>query len=274
MFSKKKFYENHGKGINLLVGVIGGALILVGILIIKCAVVSTVLLSIGTSMVATAIVTRINSAYMLKTQDMENLISIWQLHNIYETKNDMNTRDANDALEQCTQSIDIIGEGLSSYIAAKGDLLKDKITDHNVKVRIISCDSEEMLKQRFCDELGDTAGDDSAVQKVIKLDEWVEKIQKELGINKDNIQIRYHSSYPGFSYLKIDSMVFVSVNLLQKPSQQSFAISFTAGGKGGLYFIQYFHNLWNNSDFVHKECRLRKKDPNFTQTNLQQAPPN
>lgn len=256
MFRKKDSNKNYGQITNCLVGASGIIVILIGILIMKYAVVSTILLSIGTSMLATAIVTKINSSYMLKTLQMENLLTTWQLHNIYETKSEMNILDANEALSQCHACIDIIAEGLSNYRAVKENILKEKILHHNVTVRIISCDSEKMLKLRFQDETGNPAGDDSAVQHVIDLEEWVRALRDELGSDKDRLQIRYHSSYPGLSYLKIDSMLFVSANLWKKPSQQSFALNFNTEGKGGKYFVDYFQSLWDSS-FVHETCRLQ-----------------
>lgn len=256
MFWKKDSNKNYGQITNILVGAIGIIVILIGILILKCTVMSTILLSIGASMLATAIVTKINSSYMLKTLQIENLLSTWQLHNIYETKSEMNNLDANEALSQCCECIDIIAEGLSSYRASKENILKEKILHHNVTVRIISCDSEEMLKLRFQDENGNSVGDDSAVQRVIDLDEWVRALRDELGSSKDRLQIRYHSSYPSLSYLKIDTMLFISTNLWKKPSQLSFALSFRTEGKGGKCFTDYFQDLWDSS-FVHETCKLQ-----------------
>lgn len=256
MFRKKDSSKNYGQIINNLVGAIGVILILFSILV-KCMVVNNILLSIGASMLATAIVTRINSTYVLKTLQMEKLLSTWRLHNIYETKAEMNTLDANEALEQCHLCIDIIAEGLSNYRAAKGDMLKEKILRHNITVRIISCDSEKMLKSRFQDESGNSVGDDSAVRHVVDLDEWVGALREELGPDKDRLQIRYHSSYPGLSYLRIDSMLFISTNLWKRPSQQSFALSFEAKGRGGKRFTDYFQSLWDDSSFVHETCKLR-----------------
>lgn len=56
-------------------------------------------------------------------------------------------------------------------ISAKGDVLEKKILSHGVKVWIISCDSEEMLKLRTRDELSGGRGDD-AVVKVKGLEQY------------------------------------------------------------------------------------------------------
>ncbi len=253
--------ENYGKAINSMVGWIGLACILFGFYIQQyCADFSTIVISVGASILATALVTWINAKYILKTQRMEGLISIWRLHDIYESKAEMNNCDANEALEQCSDSIDIIAEGMFNYISIKGNVLKDKILKNGVKVRIISCDSAAMLKLRAKDEMGFESNGDDAVLKVKKLDQWVESVREALekdGKDKDNIQICYHNSYPGFSYLRIDTMSFVSANLWGKPSQQCFAISFEGSGKGDEYFKKYFDSLWCGKDFLHKDCILR-----------------
>jgi len=258
MYSKES-KVNYGQIVNCFIGAIGIICILLGIVIHCYEVVSTILLSIGTSILSTSIVTWINAKYMLKLQHVEKLMSKWKIYNLYKTKADMNTLGANVALEQCSDSIDIIAEGLSNYRVAQGDTLKNKILRHNVTVRIISCDSSEMLKQRSQDESSSGKDDGkNAVQKVKELHQWVEQLRKELGDNSDVIQIRYHASYPGFSYLRIDNNIFVSTNLWRKQSQQSFAIGFMADGEGGKYFQKYFENLWE-SDFVHNECQLVKE---------------
>ena len=252
----KNLKINYGQIVNFCIGTIGIICILLGIIFRCCEPASTILLSIGTSILATAIVTWVNAKYMLITQRAEKLMSKWKIHDLYQSKADMNAFDANTALDQCNNSIDIIAEGLSNYRAAKGAILKNKVLEHNVSVRIISCDSSEMLRKRAQDESSSGIDDgNSAVQKVKELTQWVEQLRKELGDKSDRIQIRYHSSYPELSYLRIDNNVFVSTNLWKKQSQQSFAIGFIANGEGGEYFQNYFDNLWE-SDFVHKECQL------------------
>lgn len=265
MLKNKDDNGNYGRAVNKIVGWIGMAGILLGFCVQQyCDDIGTIVISVGASIVATALVTWMNAKYILKTQRMEGLISVWRLHNIYESKSEMNERDANVALEQCGDSIDIIAEGLFSYISNKGDVLKDKIVKNGVRVRIISCDSDEMLRFRAKDEIGPECSGDDAVLKVKKLDQWVRDVREALGENgendekKDRLQIRYHSSYPGFSYLRIDKMSFVSANLWEKPSQQCFAISFEGSGKGDEYFKQYFESLWENSVFVHQGCKLLK----------------
>lgn len=255
--------KNYGQIVNIFIGAIGIICILLAIIFRSCEVAGNIFLSIGTSILATSVVTWINAKYMLRTQRAEKLMSKWKLHNLYKSKADMNAFDANTALDQCSNSIDIIAEGLSNYRAAKGDILKDKILKHNVEVRIISCDSFEMLRKRAQDESSSGIDDGkSAMQKVKELAQWVEQLRNELGDKSDRIQIRYHSSYPELSYLRIDNKVFVSTNLWKKQSQQSFAIGFMSNGEGGEYFQNYFQNLWE-SDFVHRECQLTdEKDTN------------
>lgn len=110
-----------------------------------------------------------------------------------------------------------------------------------------------MLAQRYRDESrsGKCEGNATADQ-VYELFCWVKEQSKN-----GNLEIRFHNSYPAFSYLRIDSHVFIGPNLWHRPSQQSFAMSFD-GGEGAEYFQNYFDELWN-SEFVHPELHLNIK---------------
>lgn len=243
----------HNRTVNLLIIMLGTVCIFAGILVaqgkLACKdILSTLLYGIGGSIVASAIVALINHKYLLFMQHSEILVSSWGLQDIYKTKANMND-DANTALDECKKCIDIIGEGLSSYRSLKGGILEDKIKK-GVRVRIISCDSEKMLIARANDER--STGSD-AIQHVQDLNNWVEKIKSER--TDCDVVIRYHSTYPGLSYLRIDSKVYVSINMWERPSQLSFAICFDTQSDGGIYFTDYFDELWEKG-FSHDGCNL------------------
>ena len=254
---KPNINSNYGRAVNRLVGSIGLIFVLAGIIVqymVPLSEIPTMLLySIGTSLFSSAVVTSLTFQYMIDSREINDLLNIWRLHDIYETKSAMNVYDTNQALQNCQKSVDIIAEGMSSFISAQGDVLLSLI-QKKVKIRIISCDSYEMLSLRAGDESYNGVGNGaSAVQNVLNLTEWVKQIKSD-NPNSD-IAVRFHSSYPAFTYLKLDDIIFVSANLWRKQSQQTFALSFVKGGKGADYFERYFDDLWNGN-FVHEDCRL------------------
>ena len=258
---QKNITANYGRAVNRSVWSIGLVCILFGIIvqymIPHSAVCSMLLYSIGTSLFASAVVTSLTFQYMIDSREINELLNTWRLYNIYETKSAMNVYDANQSLQNCQHSVDIIAEGMSSFISAQGDVLL-RLIQRKVKIRIISCDSSEMLALRAKDEsTSDIGNGETAIHNVLNLTRWIKNVQNDNP--GSDIAIRFHSSYPAFTYLKLDDMVFVGANLWRKQSQQTFALSFVKGGKGADYFVRYFDDLWRG-DFVHEDCRLLRKD--------------
>lgn len=239
--------------LNLLIGLIGMFLIILGILLSRYPIFTTILLSIGTSLVASAIVSWINAKYLVKNENIKALLTKWQILSLYKTKAEMNMA-SNEDLKNCKKSLDIIAEGMHNFISAQNMILHE-IIKSGVKIRIISCDNATMLLKRKKDEsLNGNCGDSNPGEYIEQLNDWIKKA-KDKHPNCD-ISIRYHSSYPALSYMKIDSTVYISPNLWLRPSQQSFALSFTEEGIGGKYFSEYFEELWKSSWFVHDNCNL------------------
>ena len=229
-----------GKLLNLVIIALGCLFIAFGIISSEDLTAQTIFLSIGTSLLASAIVSWLSSEYLIENERVKRVIENWQLSNLYQTKADMNEGESNKALEECSGSIDIVAEGMHNFLSVKGLVLR------------------RMLDQRAKDEsLTGKRGHTDTAGQVMELLHWVEQTRQE--VQGCDISIRFHSSYPAYSYLKIDSKVFVSPNLWLLPSQQSIAFSFFEEGIGGKYFEQYFEQLWS-SEFVHETCHLKEAD--------------
>lgn len=239
--------------LNIVIGLLGIIIIAVGISLSEYSILMTILLSIGTSLVASSIVSWLNAKYLVKNENIKILLTKWQILSLYKTKAEMNV-DSNEALESCKKSLDIIAEGMHNFILTQDVLLRRKIKS-GVKIRIISCDNTAVLLERKKDEsINGSYGDSDPGEYIRQLNDWIKNIRNDYPNCK--IEIRYHSSYPSLSYMKADSTVFISPNLWLRPSQQSFALSFTEEGIGGKYFSGYFEELWNSSWFVHENCKL------------------
>lgn len=241
-----------GRLLNVMIILLGLLLIAGGIMAKDNGIALTILVSIGTSLIASAIVSLLNAEYLTENERIKNLIKRWQLSSLYKTKADMN-QESNAVLETCSSRIDIIAEGMHGFLSAKGEELREKLRQ-GVKIRIISCDNQTMLAQRAKDEsLTGKKMNVDAAEEIKDLINWVDK-SREI-IPKCDLSIRFHSSYPACSYLRIDSKVFISPNMWLRPSQQSFAISFFEEGIGGEYFSKYFEQLWSG-EFTHDHCEL------------------
>ena len=133
---------------------------------------------------------------------------------------------------------------MSTYLNYKGSLLEQKLRE-KVKIRIISCNNIEMLRQRESDEsfTGKSQPIDTMKTEVETLKTWVDK-SKSIG----DINIKFQPSYPGYSYLRIDDRVFWGPNLPLHKSQQNMAFEFGVHGKGGEYLTEFFESLWNNTE--------------------------
>ena len=242
--------------LHAIVSLLGLVAIILGAVFQENMLAMTILISVGASLLATAIVFFLNIRYQERDDDLKNLMERWGLSGLYRTKAEMN-QEANAALAACRNHVDIMGEGLSNYRAAQGEVLLEKLRD-DARIRIVSCDSDRELRQRAKDESSSGMEEtEDAPAKVRDLAQWAERVKRE--IPGADLTVRYHGTYPGFSYLKIDGECFVSPNLWFRQSQQSFAISFTEGGEGERYFSQYFEKVWA-SPAVHEACALLGED--------------
>ncbi|SET61494.1 hypothetical protein [[Clostridium] polysaccharolyticum] len=233
---------------NLVIFLFGLLFVLGGIIIKENNVLETVLLSIGTSLVATSIAAYINSKYIIHNSKLKTVVEQWKLEDIYESKAKMNEK-SNNCLEKCKKNIDIIAIGMENFLAKKGTLLEE-LLQNGVKMRIITCDPSSLfLGRREEDEQGKNIG--KMKLDIEKLQSW---IKKQIGLQR-NIEVRYYESYPAFSYLRIDNNLFWSDNLCKMPSQQSMAFEFYKNGKGFRYYSQYFEKIWG-SDLCLKEEQL------------------
>lgn len=251
---------NMGKVTNLIVTLIGIGLIIGGValglakdekgqLIYLASLFQVILISVGASLIATSLVTFITNKYLMQTNSTKKIIDEWGLVAIYKTKADMNI-EANKYLKDCKKEIDIVAIGMSGYLNSQGDLLRKKISE-GVKIRIISCDpNSSSLIQREKDETVDGNGNPigSLQNSVLELNRWISLTNSILPAA--DIKIKFLSTYPLYSYLRIDDKCFFNANLIFKQSQQNMAFEFKKNYSGYTYYDEYFVRLWESSIVV------------------------
>lgn len=255
---EKKLNEiivSYEKLINCLIISIGIIVILVAVFLQKNIFWNTLLISIGSSILATGIVTYITTVLVISRRDKKEIIDEWGLQAIFSTKAKMNER-SNECLEEAKHNIDIIAVGMVNFLNVKKQLLEEKV-NKNVQIRIISCDNIIMLKQREKDESPSQIPSNVMKGQVEELTKWVCSLA-------NNIKIKYHSTYPGFSYLRIDNHVFWGPNLPLYLSQQNFAFEFSIKGEGGKYLAEYFERLWHDKNICSDVMRFEDKQKQKT----------
>ena len=231
---------------NLIILLIGLLFVILGSLSVLFwnTAVGNCVVSVGASLIATSIATWLTSHYIVESNTVKDIINHWKLKNIYESKTQMNIT-SNECLDKAKRQLDIIAVGMASFLNVKRDVLESKAIS-GVKIRIISCNNAEMIDQREKDETFDGAGktNDRMKEEVKDLSKWVEDLKASGG----SVEIKYHSTYPGFSYLRIDDNVFFGPNFPLYKSQLNFAMQFNVRGEGGIYLDKYFNKLKVCSD--------------------------
>lgn len=255
MKKMREIIENQARLTNIIIGLLGFVLVLIAIVFQLPNILQNVLLSVGCSLIATSIATWLTSFYIISNNEVKEIINRWKLKGIFETKSEMNMK-SNEYLDNAKSHIDIIAIGMANFLSFKANVLEKKALE-GVKIRIISCGNLTMLKQREKDETISGKGNvvDTMRNEVEELTLWVNEIISKNG----NIEIKYHSTYPGFSYLRIDDNIFFGPNLPLYKSQTNFALEFNIRGKGGHYFKEYFDSLWNNDSICSKILKFDDK---------------
>lgn len=226
-------------GIVLTIGII---FILVGLLgndfwmpVEKIETARNILISVGCSLVATAIVTYFNGKYQLKRQKIKELIDVWGLEEIFETRAIMN-QEADRKQSEAKHCLDAIGFGFSSWRQNKEKEVIEMLK-RGVKIRIISpVPDTHIILQRENDEEAATG---QISKSIHLLQNWVEGLQKY-----GNIEIRFYKSLPLDFYFRIDDTLFLGPYLYKKQSQQTVSYQFNKHGRMFEEYKDYFETVW------------------------------
>lgn len=247
--------DNVSVWVNIVIFCIGLIIVVVGGVFTNGNIL-TIMLSIGCSLIATACVSMLTLIYMIKHNDIKQIIETWKLQNIFESKSEMNVL-ANQLLCKSKNNVDILATGMTNYRTNQRKVLETKIKN-GVSIRIITCmASAEIMNRKELDE-GISQATGIMQQEVKDLFDWVKKMKEDYPQNK--LEIKYHKSYPAFSYLRIDDSCFWSPNLYLNKSQGCIAWLFKKDGLGFDYFDEHFETLWESEDFVYSEMSENTSD--------------
>ena len=204
---------------------------------------NTVVISVGASIVASAVVSYITSVYLLKKKKLREITEIWGLRSITENRSDMN-KEVSKRLNDADECLDIIAYGLKSFRESVGDTVKTRV-QNGLSIRILTVDpNSEFLSYRDDVEnkiKGSTAND------IMQLSEWI----KELAIDGvTNVELRYCRFLPTELYFRVDSRVYVGPYEIGKESQRTITAEYAGGSKGFSYYTDYFNALWSKAEKV------------------------
>lgn len=203
----------------------------------------TILISIGTSILATAIVTYLNSKYLIKQSVINEMIQAYGLDGIYRTRAEANF-ETNELLKKA-KSLEICAMGLKNFREAQGSFIAQKVSE-GMKIKIITIDPRSRGLSEIDENESNTHG---ATQRSIEeLIEWVSEL-KETAILEGQVEIRTYDRYPYDFYFCIDGDVFTGP-YHDKSSQQTITYKYLASTLGAKVFTDNFNKQWEKAKHV------------------------
>lgn len=230
--------------INLLVTCLGVIFVVIGVLFSfsNNEIAKTILISIGTSLIASAVVSFLASIYIFKHKREKEITDVWRLISIKDNRSAMNI-EVFKRLENAENQLDIIGYGMKSFRESRDELIRSRI-QKGLKVRIITVDPNCIfLNQRDIDE---NKLEGSTANSIRQLNDWVNKLNSEYNAY---VEIKFCRTLPTEVYFRVDDYIYVGPYQCGKESQQTITMEYHSKGNGFQYYNSYFEKLWNNEDF-------------------------
>jgi hypothetical protein len=245
---KKKLSDINSELLNIVIFSLGALLTLIAFLIDKKhEEVRTILVSVGTSVIASSIVVYLSSHYLFKQSKIKEVLDTWKLTGIYRTRSEMNA-SSNISLRDCRQQIDVIAFGLKSLRESQS-LLVDQKVKNGLNLRILTINpNSTFLTQREMDE-GEIPG--QIKNTIIQLSAWIDRLKK-IAPNQQNVELKYYDSLPLDFYFRVDNKIFLGPYMYGRSSQQTFSYEFEYGGAGFEYWSAYFEKIWSDNTFAIK----------------------
>jgi hypothetical protein len=238
---------------------INGITFLVGVLIIISGIIYNnfdggnniiyiIMLSIGSSIIASSIVVFLSTKYIVKYSTVKEIIDKWGLYGIYKTRADMNI-SANQCLDNIERELNLIAMGVRGLRDAKGDIIKSKIKNGIIlKILTMNPNSDFVIQK----EKEEDRAPGEIKKSIFALIEWVSEL-KNISPSSDNVKIKFYDSIPQDSFMRIDDKIFIGPNLYKVISQQTISYEFRNKLLGFNYYTNYFNRLWNDPSFAKNE---------------------
>lgn len=226
-------------GVSFLIGIL---LTVAGIFVGRChANAGIIFVSVGTSIIASAMVVFLSSRYLIRHRDIQEMFELWGIRGIFPTRAAMNPR-ADLTLNDLKHQLDLMSFGLLAFRHAIGSIIEAKVRN-GLRVRILTVSpGSPFVVQHELDEGGVR---DQIAHTIDDLDTWVKKL-KAMSPDPSHVQIRFCERGMVQSYYRQDDYVYTGPYLYGKPSQQTISFEFKKGGLGYKYWTAYFESLWSD----------------------------
>ena len=218
-----------------------GAISILLSIIIKNTSISTILISVGCSILAVVIINFVEYQITLPDVNAMKCLNAWGLTSIYETRQSMNAA-TNNLIEKADE-IDIAALGCRGLINFQGAVLKMRLKN-GLKIRFLVPErNTQFITQKEIDE---GATKDDINNNINHLIRWIQNTRQELSLNDDQLIIKQYKALPIESIMRIDNKLFTGPFMAQKLSHLTMAYEYKKGGKGYDYYLNYFNEIWNN----------------------------
>ena len=236
--NKKRFINDFM--LDIILFLIGLVLIFLSVFIANSTW-STVCISVGTSIIASVVVSVMSLKRIYKQNRIGEMIEYWGIESVYDRRAEINTET--NMLLQTANKLDIIAMGLKGFRDAQSEKIKVRI-EHGMKLRILTIDPNSPILNYIDKKEGNISG--CTKQTIEDLIEWIKDMKKHQRYD-GQIELKTYDSYPNEFYFNIDNNLYTGP-YQNKTSQQTITYKFTSKGKGFEYYSQYFESLWGRND--------------------------
>ena len=248
-------------GVILLMGII---FVLIGAFVVKDGKIETILISIGTSMISSSIVSFLTSIYIFKYQRGKDISEIWGISSIQEQRAVMNIQ-VDKYMQKAKNHIDILAYGLKSLRENRTETIKNALR-RNVKIRIITVNpNNDLLALKDRDENKVKGSTAESINELIK---WVENLNND-SVNK--IFLRFCETLPSELYYRVDNYIYIGPYQFGRESQRTITTEYRYPGNGFSYYEDYFEALWENEKFcsvIKDKDKSKKKTKKNKNSNI------
>ncbi|MBQ8604150.1 MAG: hypothetical protein IJ410_04830 [Oscillospiraceae bacterium] len=158
---------------NVITALFGVVLILISIIVGMDKTISVILLSIGTSTFASAIVSFLNYHYLIRQNNATQIVDMWGINKIYSTRAEINV-ETNELLKH-TKKLEMCAMGLKGFRDAQGKTIEERVKE-GMFIKILTLDPDSQFPSIVDKTEGLMVG--STKTDIISLIEWVDKLKK------------------------------------------------------------------------------------------------
>lgn len=228
-----------------LIAIIGTILLISGWIFEKQHIFSSAIISIGCSLIASAVVSFVNNFY----NEKENALKSWGVDKVYKARAEKSA-DSDPKLTTAKKHLDIVAFGLKSFRSGhKNEMIR--CLQNGVDVRIITMSPESEFAKERAKEENET--EDQIAHSVRDLVEWCKNVNreaKETSPKSGQIRIMAYKCMTLDFYWRCDNELYFGPYLLGKDSQQTVTFRAQKGGKLFEIYTEYFEELWKNDEYM------------------------